>query len=139
LRYHISGYSKDGPRIVEANWAGVEQRLKEALTIANDNSASPVRLQQAEEELRIATCQLAAEVAKAKLNKQVGSHSLNSEKVRSILGEAGCPSNLLDRVVATFKTTDDAHHAPKNYQPNRQRIRQYHGALSELRNWLVKV
>jgi hypothetical protein len=138
LRYNIASYCQDGPKIVEMRWASVEQRLKEVLTIANDTSASPVRLQQAEEELRIATCQLAAEAAKAKLNRTVGSHSLNSDKVRSILSEAGCPTNLLDRVVATFTTTDDAHHAPKDYQPNRERIRRYHGALSELKTWVTK-
>ena len=137
-RYHIGGYSQDGPVITGGAWAGVDQRLKEALGIASDLSASPVRLQQAEEELRITASQLAAEAAKVKLGRPVGAHNLNKDRVRAILTEAGCDARLVDRVVATFNTTDDAHHAPKGYEPNRERIRQYHGALCDLKNWIRK-
>lgn len=137
-RYHIAGYSQDGPVITGGAWAGVDQRLREALGIASDLSATPVRLQHAEEELRITASQLAAEVAKLKLARSVGAHSLNKERVRAILTEAGCDAKLVDRVVATFNTTDDAHHAPKGYEPNRERIRQYHGALCDLKNWIRK-
>lgn len=135
-RYHIAGYTQNGPSIAESSWASVDERLKEALSISNDSEATPVRLQQAEEELRIATCQLVADAAKSKLGRQVGAHGLNSTKSRSILTEAGCNAPLVDRVIATFNTTDDAHHAPKEYEPSRERIRQYHGTLSELRSWL---
>lgn len=137
-RYHIASYDRDGPTIHVGAWAGVDQRLREALGIANDSSASTVKLQHAEEELRIAVCQLASEAAKLKLGRTVGAHSLNRERVRTILTEAGCDAQLRDRVVATFTTTDDAHHAPRDYEPSRERIRQYHGALSELRNWMQK-
>jgi LmbE family N-acetylglucosaminyl deacetylase len=137
-RYHIGGYAQDGPSIAESAWAPVDERLKEALSIANDVEANSVRLQQAEEELRIAACQLVAEVASAKLGRKVGAHGLNSKKCRTILSDAGCETPLTDRVVASFGTTDDAHHAPKDYEPSRERIRQYHGALCELRNWLQK-
>jgi DNA repair ATPase RecN len=135
-RYHISAYTKDGPAIQPAEWASVDQRLTEALAITKDSGATPVRLQQAEEEIRIAVCQLAAQVAKTKLGRATGAHSMNSQKCRAILNEAGCPPALVDRVVATFATTDDAHHVPRGYVPNAERIRQYCGALAELRSWL---
>ena len=137
-RYHISAYTRDGPAIHSADWASVDQRLKEALSITKDPQASPVRLQQAEAEIRLAACQLTSQVAKAKLGRTAGAHSINSDKCRSILNEAGCDAALIDRVVATFATTDHAHHAPKDYVPNAERIRQYHGTLAELRNWLSR-
>lgn len=136
LRHHISGYTKDGPVIQAKDWAGVDERLKEALSIAANPAASAVRLQQAEEEIRIAACQLTAEVAIRKLKRQVAVHSMNSEKARGILTEAGCDNALIDKIIATFATTDPAHHAPKGYTPNAQRVRQYHGALIQLRNWV---
>jgi DNA repair exonuclease SbcCD ATPase subunit len=135
-RYHISAYTQDGPVINEQDWASVDQRLREALALATGSQASPGRLQQAEGEIRLAACQLAAQVAKTKLNRVTGAQGINSDKCRSILTEAGCEMELVDRVVATFATTDEAHHAPKHYVPNAQRIRQYHGALTELKNWL---
>lgn len=136
-RYHISGYTRDGPAIHPADWATVDQRLAEALAITKDSKASPVRLQQAEAEIRSAACQLTAQVAKTKLGRATGAHSMNSDKCRAILNEAGCPVGLVDRVVATFVTTDDAHHVPKDYVPNAERIRQYHGTLIELRKWVT--
>lgn len=137
-RYHIGAYSQDGPAIAESTWAPVDERLRDIHSASNDTTATKVRLQQAEEELRIAACQIVAEVGSAKLGREVGAHGLNSKKCRVILTDAGCDSALVDRVIASFGTTDDAHHAPKDYEPNRERIRQYHGALSELRSWLKK-
>ena len=137
-RYHITGYTQDGPSIQRSDWATLDQRLVEALAIAKDPTATPVRLQQAEEEIRIAACQLVAEVAKRKLHRVTGAHSMNSGKARSILNEAGCPSTILDRVISTFATTDPAHHSPKDYSPNAERVRQYHGTLIQLKQWLQK-
>lgn len=138
FRYHITGYAKDGPVVQRSDWASLDSRLREALAIANDTTSTTIRLQQAEEEIRIAACQLTAQVAKLKLHRSAGAHSMNSDKARSILTEAGCPAALVDRVVASFATTDPAHHAPKNYVPSAERVRQYHGTLSELRNWLAR-
>jgi AAA domain len=135
-RYHITGYTQDGPAIQPIAWASLDQRLKEALTIAKDPTATAVRLQQAEEEIRIAACQLTAEVSRVRLNRLTGAHSMNSDKARSILNESGCPASLVDRVIASFATTDPAHHAPKDYVPNAERVRQYHGTLTELSAWL---
>lgn len=61
---------------------------------------------------------------------------MNSKTVRSTLNDAGCDTALVDRVVATFVTSDDSHHAPKDYTPNRERLRQYHQALTDLTKWL---
>jgi hypothetical protein len=137
LRYHIARYAKDGPVIQATDWSSTDQRLSEALAISNDPRTTPVRLQQAEEEIRIAACQLIAEVARKRLRRTTGAHSLNSVKARSILNEAGCPAPLLDRVISTFATTDPAHHSPKDYVPNAERVRQYHGALTDLKNWMA--
>lgn len=136
LRYHIGAYTKDGPVISLKECAAVDERLKEALAIANDTTASTVRLQQGEAEIRLAACQLAAQIAKEKLQRVTGAHNMNSDKCRAILVEAGCPAALVDKVVATFATSDDAHHTPKHYTASAQRIRQYHGTLSQLKNWL---
>ena len=138
IRHHITAYTKDGPAIQAADWASVDQRLRETLAIANDATANAVRLQQAEEEIRIAACQLTAEVARTKLRRAIGAHSMNSDKARAILNESGVPAALIDRAIATFTTTDPAHHSPKGYTPNRERVRQYHATLSELKNWLVR-
>jgi hypothetical protein len=135
-RYHISKYTQDGPAIQERDWASVDQRLREALAISNHANASPTQLQQGEAEIRSAAGQLVAQVANEKLRRIVGANSVNGDKCRAILVEAGCEMALVDRVVATFATTNDAHHTPKDYEPNAERIRQYHGALAELKHWL---
>lgn len=138
-RYEITGYAKDGPRIRPVEWAPLDQRLREAESIANDPDASSVRLQQAEQETRIAICQLAAEVAEKKLGRATSPHNLSSRTVRSILNEAGCGAALVDKAIATFGTADDAHHAPKTYVPNVQRVRQYIATLKDLRNFRDEV
>lgn len=135
IRFCITGYTQDGPHIATVNWATIDERLREIHSIMNDPKVLPVRLQQAEEEIRIAACQLVAVIAKKKLGRDTSPHNMNSKDVRSILNEAGCTPLLVDRVFATFGTTDDAHHAPKDYQPNVERIRQYYGALVELKKW----
>lgn len=136
IRYRITGYTQDGPHVAVVAWAPVDQRLREVMSIVEDPLATPIRLQQAEEEIRIAACQLASEIAKTKLGRDRSPHNLNKNDVRTILNEAGCTAQLVDKVVATFGTTDDSHHAPKEYQPNTQRIRQYHGTLCELKQSL---
>lgn len=138
FRYRITGYTQEGPHIMPLDWAPIDQRLREIQSIVSDPKASPVRLQQAEEEIRIAICQLTAQIAKKNLGRDRSPHNLNGKDVRAILIEAGYASPLVDKIVATFNTTDDAHHAPKNYQPNAERIRQYQGTLLELKNLAEK-
>ncbi|MFH0828770.1 MAG: AAA family ATPase [Candidatus Kerfeldbacteria bacterium] len=132
LQYEITGYTKDGPQLREVEWASVDQRLREIETIANSPHATGVQLQQAEEEVRIAACQLASEITKVKLKRDSSPHKMNKNDVRSVLVASGCPTDLTDKVFATFGTADDAHHAPKTYTANAQRIRQYLGTLKEL-------
>jgi hypothetical protein len=132
LRWNITSYTKKGPSIATADWAEIDERIREADKIARDPEASPVKLQQAEEEVRIAICQLVARVAERRLKRKRGAHNLNSGDVRAILVEAGCPAVLTDKVVATFETTDNAHHAPEKYEASAQRVRQYVGVLNEL-------
>ena len=136
LRYDITGYTKEGPAIQQRAWATIDQRLKEALSISKDPTASGVRLQQGEEEIRITASQLVADVAQVILKRQTGAHNINSDRARAILNEAGCSAKLVDRVIGTWTTTDPAHHAPKDYAPSAERIRQYYDALIDLQKWL---
>ena len=135
IRYRITGYTREGPHIALVEWAAVDQRLREMQSIVSDPKVSPVRLQQAEEEVRIAICQLTAQITKKKLGRDRSPHSMNSKDVRALLIEAGCSTPLVDRVFATFATTDDAHHAPKDYQPSAERIRQYRDTVLDLKQW----
>ncbi|MEO8048517.1 MAG: hypothetical protein ABI684_14635 [Nitrospirota bacterium] len=119
-------------------WSTIEQRLREINAILGDTTASSVKLQQAEEEVRLVACQVASQVAKEKLGRTTSAHRMNSKDVRVIFVEAGIPADLVDRVSAMFVTADDAHHAPKNYTPNNQRIRQAAGAIREVLNHTKK-
>jgi hypothetical protein len=122
--------------MVVVDWTSVDQRLHEVLDIINDPTASIVKLQQAEEEIRLVAHQLAAETAKRKLKRDRSPHNMNSRDIRAILVEAGCPTILTDKVNAVFSTVDDAHHVPKDYQPSAERIRQYRETLLELKRWV---
>ncbi|MGZ4971354.1 MAG: AAA family ATPase [Limisphaerales bacterium] len=123
FRYEITGYTKAGPNITALHWSPLEDRLREAEAIANDSNATSVRLQHAEEELRLAACQLASQIAKEKLSRTTSPHNMNKGDVRSILVTAGVAADAVDRIQATFVNSDDAHHAPKTYQPSAQRIK----------------
>lgn len=133
-RYDILGYTQAGPNIVEVEWETLDKRLREIITIASDTNATAVRLQQAEQEVRIAIGQLAVTVLKKVLGETRSSHNLNGQTVREILNRCSCPPKLVDNIVASFETTDDAHHASPKYQPNAERLRQYHSYLIELKN-----
>lgn len=130
--YEITGYTKDGPHMVRVDWSPLNARLREAEAIANDPESTSVRLQQAEEELRLAACQMASRIADEKLGRIRSSHNMNKSDVRTILIEAEIPSEAVDRIQAMFVNADDAHHAPKSYQPNIQRIRQALASLREV-------
>lgn len=132
LHFEITRYTKDGPHIVVMEWSTIDQRLREVDAILGDNTASSVKLQQAEEEVRLVACQVASQVAKEKLGRTTSAHNMNSKDVRAILVEAGITADLVDRVSAMFVTADDAHHAPKSYAPNIQRIRKAADAIREV-------
>ena len=134
--YEITGYTETGPYIAELPWDKWEERLKEVDAIIKDQTASSIKLQQAEEEIRIVTAELASEIYFKIKGVRIKPHSLNSTKVRKMLVECGIDSSLVDRLTQTFETTDDAHHAPVDYAAHRQRIQRYHAWAHELANLL---
>lgn len=130
--YEITGYTKEGPHIVPISWARWKERLKLVDAIANDPKSSTLKLQQAEEEIRIVISDLTSELYLKERRVQVSPHKLNSAKVQKILTGCGVESSLVDRIVQTFGTTDDSHHAPAKYVPERERIKRYHSWAHEL-------
>ena len=130
--YEITGYTEAGPHITEISWVKWTERLKEVDAIVKDQTATSVKLQQAEEEIRIVNAELTSELYFRIKGVRKKPHDLNSIKVRKMLVECGINSSLVDRITQTFETTDDAHHAPVNYTAHRQRIRRYHAWAHEL-------
>lgn len=130
--YEITGYTKAGPCISEVPWEKWSERLKEVVAIVKDHTAGSVKLQQAEEEIRIAIAEVASELYLKKKGDRKSPHDLNSTKVRKMLLECGVKAGLADRITQTFETTDDAHHAPADYAAQRERIRRYHAWVHEL-------
>jgi hypothetical protein len=134
-RYEITGYAKAGPNVVQIDWSTFDDRIREARAIASDTTASSVRLQQAEEEVRQATCLLTARIAKDKLKRDVNTNKLNRAGTRAILIEAGVPERDTDRLTAAFAASDDSHHTPKTYRPSAEHVRQALGAIQDVVNW----
>ncbi len=130
--YEITGYTKAGPCISEVPWEKWTERLKEVDAILKDPNAGSVKLQQAEEEIRIVIAELSSELYLKKKGGRKSPHDLNSTKVRKMLLECSVEAGLLDRITQTFQTTDDAHHAPADYAAQRERIRRYHAWVHEL-------
>ncbi|MDO8469898.1 MAG: AAA family ATPase [bacterium] len=133
VRYEITGYAQSGPNVRALEWSSLDDRLREAESIVSAVTATSVRLQQAEEEIRLAAYQLASAVAMDKLGRQTSPHNMNKKDVRSILLEAGVATDEVDRLYAVFVNANDSHHTPKTYQPNVQRIRQAISTLREIR------
>jgi hypothetical protein len=130
--YEITGYTKTGPHIAEISWVKWIERLKEVDAIMKDQTATSVKLQQAEEEIRIVNTELTSELYFKIKGVRKNLHDLNSTKVRKMLVECGIENSLVDRIMQTFETTDDAHHAPVDYAAHRQRIQCYHAWANEL-------
>jgi len=130
--YEITGYTEAGPHIIEVSWASWEERLKEVDAITKDETATFVKLQHAEEEIRFVITELAAELYFKTKGVKKKPKDLNSTKVRKMLVECGIDNSLVDRITQTFGTTDDSHHVTTDYTPNRQRIRRYHDWAHEL-------
>jgi hypothetical protein len=134
--YEITGYIEAGPLIAEISWITWTERLKEVDAIVKDQTATSVKLQQAEEEIRFVIAELTSELYFKIKGIRKKPHDLNSMKVRKMLVECGIDSNLVDRITQTFETTDDAHHAAVDYAAHRQRIQRYHAWTHELANLL---
>src|SRR5258708_15111037 len=130
--YEITGYDLSGPHISEKAWVPQQERFQEIDAILNNQMADSVRLQHAEEEIRILVCELTAQMVKRVLGKTISPHDLNASKIRALLMTCNVDQKLIDRIGQTFSTTDAAHHAPADYAPHRHRIQQYQGYLNEL-------
>ena len=130
--YEITFYNQAGPHIREVTWEGWKQRLSEIDAILKDASANSVRIQQAEEEIRTVVSQVTSEIYQKVKGIPKDASKLNSGIARKALIESGVPSGLVDKVMQSFATTDDAHHAPSDYSANRQRIQRYYDSTWEL-------
>lgn len=135
--YEITGYTESRPHINEISWVSWKERLKEVDAILKEPIASSVKLQQAEEEIRIVVAELTCELYCKVHGVRKRSSDLNSAGTRKMLVECGVDNSLVDMVTMTFETTDDAHHAPGDYEAHRQRIREYHSWAHELAQELV--
>jgi len=118
--YEITGYTETGLHIAEIPLVKWTERLKEVDAIVKDPTATSVKLQQAEEEIRIVNAELTSELYFTKKGVRKKPHDLKSTKVRKMLVEYGVNSSLVERITQTFKTTDDEHHAPVDYAAHRQ-------------------
>jgi len=130
--YEITGYTQAGPHISSIAWEKWKERLKVVNAIVEDPESGTVKLQQAEEEIRIVVAELTSELYRKKKGIQKSPHSLNSAQVEKMLIECGVKTSLVNQIVQTFCTTDDSHHAPADYYPGRERIRRYHSWAHEL-------
>lgn len=135
LYYEIVSYNKSGPNIVQKPWCSWRHRLDEIDAILKDETADTVRLQHAEEEVRLVIADLTSAIYSQKKGVHKDANKLNSADVRKCLVECGLPANLIDHIQQTFETTDNAHHIT-NYSPNRERIRRYHNYAHELAKYL---
>lgn len=135
--YEIMGYTEAGPHISEIPWEQWKKRLDEVDAILKDPNASSIKLQQAEEEIRIVITEITSELYLKEKGDRKGPHNLNSSKVRKMLTECSVRADLVDRIVQTFQTTDDAHHAPGDYAPQKERLRQYYSWVYELAKLLT--
>jgi hypothetical protein len=129
--YEITSYSKSGPNIVQKPWCSWTQRLDEIDAILKAETADTVRLQQAEEEVRLAVTDLTSALYYQKKGVHKDANKLNARNVRKCLVECNLPADLIDRIDQTFQTTADAHHIT-DYSPHRERIRRYHSYVHEL-------
>ena len=130
--YEFTGYTMEGPNIEEMPWILWRNRLDDIDATLKNTSATTIKLQHAEEDIRIVCSEISCEIYYKKTGKKKSAHDVNSKKVRKMLIESGIKSGLIDRITMTYETTDDAHHAPLDYEAERQRIRKYHSWAHEL-------
>lgn len=130
--YEVTGYTEAGPHISRMSWAKRKDRLDEVDAILKDPTASSVRLQQAEEEMRIVFSELACDLCHKRTRQVKNPATVNAAEIRKVLVECGVEARLADTVSQAFETIDDAHHAPSGYVPNRERIRHHYDRAFEL-------
>ncbi len=133
--YEITSYTKNGPNIAQKPWCSWRQRLDEVDAILKDATADSVRLQHAEEEIRLVVTDLTSALYLNKKGVHKDPNKLNSASVRKSLVECGIPTELTDHISQTFETTDDAHHVT-DYVAQRERIRRYYNWAHELAKYV---
>jgi len=129
--YEITSYTKNGPNIAQKPWCSWRQRLDEVDAILKDTTADSVRVQHAEEEIRLVVTDLTSALYLNKKGVHKDSNKLNSMSVRKSLVECGITTELTDHISQTFETTDDAHHVT-DHAAQRERIRRYYNWAHEL-------
>lgn len=135
--YEITGYTEAGPHVSMLAWAGRKERLDEVHAILKDPTASSVRLQQAEGEMRIVFSELACDLCHKMTRRIKNPARMKAAEIRKVLVECGVEARLADMVRQAFETINDAHHAPSGFVPNKERIRRWYDAAFELEK-LVK-
>ena len=134
--YEITGYTENGPHLIEEPWDTYKGRLNEVSAILNDPMASSTTLQRAEGEIRIAIEDMLYQLSFNKTGIKKSCRKLNSKEVRKILIECGVDNRLVDNITSTYETTDPSHHSDENYSPNKERIKCYHSWVHELSHTL---
>ncbi|NPV69781.1 MAG: AAA family ATPase [Firmicutes bacterium] len=130
--YQITGYTRLGPHVQGTSWEKWSNRLDLVDAILKDPGALEVKMQQAEEEIRLVVTDVTSQIYLRHKGQWKDPGKLNSKDVARLLTECGVDSGLVQRIVMTFKTTDEAHHVSSKYQPDRQRLRCYHSWAHEL-------
>jgi hypothetical protein len=125
--YQITGYTEEGPHIVEVAWAEAKQRLSVIDGILKNPQAGPVELQQAEEEIRLVINQLAGELNVKKFGTAINTKNMTPDKVQKVLLACGVAKEPVTKLVAAFGTVDPAHHSQADYAVSRERIQEYQG------------
>lgn len=132
IAYEITGFTKAGPHFKDVPWAQVSHRMATIKGIVDNPDSDSIALQQGEEEVRLITTQLAADLSFKVTGQRRNPNRLNAEDVKKILLAAGIDLAFTNKIVGTFETVDDSHHAPPDYSANRERLRTYHGWLTTL-------
>ncbi len=131
--YEITSYNQNGPNIEQKAWCSWKQRLNEIDGILKDTTADSIRLQHAEEEIRLVVTDLTSVLYYKIKTVRKNANGLNADKVRKCLLECGLPIKTIDNIGQTFVTADDSHHVT-DYVAQRERIKRYHGYATELSN-----
>lgn len=133
--YEFTGFAATGPTVSEKSWCPWKHRLDAARTIATSNTTDTVRLEHAEEEIRICVGLIVAELVRRVRGENISTRNLGSAEVRRHLMNCDVPDGILNRILTTFDSTDPAHHAQPGYAPDRSRIQTYCSWCMELANW----
>lgn len=134
--YEITGYNRNGPNIMECNWENYKQRLDDVDAIIKNVSSSTIKLEQAEEEMRMVYAELTSDVYYKITGIRKKPSKLKSADIRKMLLECDVTGNLVNNITLAFQTINEAHHDSDEYTPERENIKKYHSWAYELSNYL---